>query len=80
MAKEFLNPDSLFASLESGFSQIVVASGRKTVYLSGQTAWDANKRIVGQNCGEQTRQALQNVRTAVEAAGGFTSGASGPRR
>jgi enamine deaminase RidA (YjgF/YER057c/UK114 family) len=74
MAKEFLNPDSLFASLASGFSQIVVASGRKTVYLSGQTAWDASRQIIGKdNLAEQTRQALRNVRTAVEAAGGGLS-------
>src|SRR5262249_27941423 len=43
----------------------------KTVYISGQTAWDANKRIVGgMDLGEQARQALRNVRIAVEAAGG----------
>ena len=70
MPKEHLNPASLFASVEHGFSQVVVASGAKTVFISGQTAWDANKRIVGRSCGEQARQALHNVRTAVEAAGG----------
>jgi enamine deaminase RidA (YjgF/YER057c/UK114 family) len=43
------------------------------VFISGQTAWDAKKRIVGRNCGEQARQALQNVKTAVEAAGGTLS-------
>ena len=41
------------------------------MFLSGQTAWDANKQIVGgMDLGEQTRQALCNVRSAVEAAGG----------
>jgi enamine deaminase RidA (YjgF/YER057c/UK114 family) len=71
MSKEHLNPPSLFPSLQHGFSQIVTAQGGKTVYISGQTAWDTNKRIVGgMDLGEQTRQALRNVRTAVEAAGG----------
>jgi len=71
MPKEHINPPSLFPSLQHGFSQIVTAQGGKTVYLSGQTAWDANKRIVGgMDLGEQTRQALRNVRIAVEAAGG----------
>jgi 2-iminobutanoate/2-iminopropanoate deaminase len=70
MPKKHVNPASLFPSVEHGFSQVVVASGAKTVFISGQTAWDANKRIVGQDCGEQARQALRNVRTAVEAAGG----------
>ena len=71
MPKEFINPDSLFPSLEHGFSQIVAASGRKTVYISGQTAWDAQKQIIGEdNLAQQTKQALRNVQTAVEAAGG----------
>lgn len=71
MPKQHLNPETLFPSLPIGFSQAVVAEGGKTVYLSGQTAWDANKQIVGGNdLGEQTRQALRNVRLAVEAAGG----------
>jgi 2-iminobutanoate/2-iminopropanoate deaminase len=71
MLKEHINPPSLFPSLQNGFSQIVTAQGGKTVYLSGQTAWDANKQIVGgMDLGGQTRQALRNVRTAVEAVGG----------
>ena len=71
MTKKFINPASLFPSLPSGFSQIVVASGSKTVYISGQTAWDAQKQIVGgKDLAQQTRQALLNVETAVEAAGG----------
>ena len=73
MPKKHVNPASLFPSVEHGFSQVVIASGAKTVFISGQTAWDANKRIVGRNCGEQARQALQNVKTAVEAAGGTLS-------
>jgi 2-iminobutanoate/2-iminopropanoate deaminase len=48
----------------------VVASGAKTVFISGQTAWDANKQIVGRSLDQQTRQALRNIKAAVEAAGG----------
>jgi enamine deaminase RidA (YjgF/YER057c/UK114 family) len=71
MPKEHINPKSLFPSVEHGFSQIVTAQAGKTVYISGQTTWDAEKRIVGgKNLGEQARQALRNIRTAVEAAGG----------
>ena len=58
------------SSVEHGFSQVVIASGTKTVFISGQTAWDANKQIVGRSLGEQARQALRNVQAAVEAAGG----------
>lgn len=70
MPKEHLNPDALFPSLPIGFSQIVVSQGGKTVYLSGQTAWDANKQIVGDDLGEQTRQAIRNIQIGVEAAEG----------
>jgi len=71
MPKEYLNPKSLFPSLPHGFSQIVVASGRKMVFISGQTAWDAQKNIVGgDNLLEQARQALRNIEGALAAAGG----------
>jgi enamine deaminase RidA (YjgF/YER057c/UK114 family) len=70
MPKEHVNPASLFPSVQYGFSQVVVASGAKTVFISGQTAWDIDKHIVGRNLGEQAKQALRNVKTAVEAAGG----------
>lgn len=73
MPKEYLNPATLFASVGSGFSQVVVASFAKAVFISGQVAWDADRRIVGQTLGEQTRQALHNVQAAVETAGGSLS-------
>jgi enamine deaminase RidA (YjgF/YER057c/UK114 family) len=71
MPKEHVNPQTLFPSVAHGFSQVVVASGRKTAFISGQTAWDPRKRIVGGlSLLEQARQALRNVQSAVEAAGG----------
>jgi enamine deaminase RidA (YjgF/YER057c/UK114 family) len=71
MPKAPINPESVFRSLEYGFSQAILASGRKTLYLSGQTAWDADQQIVGgRDLGAQARQAFMNVRRVVEAAGG----------
>jgi len=71
MPKEHVNPRTLFPSVPHGFSQIVVASGRKTAFISGQTAWDAQKRIIGGvSLLEQARQALRNVQAAIEATGG----------
>ena len=71
MPKEHVNPKTLFPSLPHGFSQIVVASGTRTAFISGQTAWDANKKIVG-GVGllEQARQVLRNLQAAIEATGG----------
>jgi len=65
-----VNPPSVFRSLEHGFSQAVVANGARTLYVSGQTAWDSQKRIVGGvNLEQQARQAFANLRAVVEAAG-----------
>jgi 2-iminobutanoate/2-iminopropanoate deaminase len=71
MPKEYINPDNLFPSVRHGFSQVVAASGSKMVFISGQTAWDAGKKIVGgDSLLEQARQALRNVQAAIEATGG----------
>jgi enamine deaminase RidA (YjgF/YER057c/UK114 family) len=71
MPKEYLNPNSLFSSLPHGFSQVVIATGRKMVFISGQTAWDTWKNIVGgDSVLEQARQAFRNLERAMEAAGG----------
>ena len=71
MTKQAVNPASVFRSLYHGFSQAVIASGRRTIYVAGQTAWDANRRLVGAgDLGVQARQAFQNLRSVVEAAGG----------
>jgi 2-iminobutanoate/2-iminopropanoate deaminase len=71
VTKQAINPPSVFRSLDHGFSQAVVASGRKTLYVSGQTAWDSRKRLMGGGDLEgQARQAFTNVQAVVEAAGG----------
>ena len=71
MTKQAINPPSLFRSLDHGFSQAVIASGGKTLYVSGQTAWDSQKRLIGGGDLEgQARQAFANVQAVVEAAGG----------
>ena len=74
MPKKYINPPSLFRSRDHGFSQAVAASGTRTLYVSGQTAWDANKQLVGgTHLADQARQAFRNVQTVVEASGGTIS-------
>lgn len=71
MPNQTINPPTLFNSLQYGFSQIVTSTGGTTVHLSGQVAWDADQNIIGgDDLGEQMRQSLRNVATAVETAGG----------
>jgi len=65
-----INPPSLWDSAPVGFSQVVIAEGRRTVYCAGQVAWDAERQIGSADLGEQARLALANVERAVAAAGG----------
>lgn len=70
----YVNPPALFESLPHGFSQAVVASGSRTVHVSGQTAWDAAKKILGgRDLAAQARHALENLRLAMRACGGDLS-------
>lgn len=71
MPKERFNPPSLFPSLAHGFSQMVSSGPGRTVYISGQTAWNPQKQIVGSNDLErQTHEAFRNLKTAIDEAGG----------
>ena len=70
MPTRYINPNTLFSSVEYGFSQVVVTTGTKTIYVSGQTARDAQKKTSGAgDLAHQTRQALRNVETALASAG-----------
>ena len=62
-----VNPQGLIPA--SGFSHAVVASPGRTVYLGGQTGHESDGSISGRLL-EQTDRALQNVVTALRAAGG----------
>ena len=71
MTIERIDPPDLFDSSPYGFSQVVVATGGRTVYCAGQVAWDAEKEIGAPDAlGEQTRRALVNLERALSAAGG----------
>ena len=54
----------------SGFAHAVRSRGNVTVHLAGQTALDAEGRIVPGGVVEQFEQALSNLLTALRAAGG----------
>jgi enamine deaminase RidA (YjgF/YER057c/UK114 family) len=69
MTLETLNPPGL--STPRGYSQAVVASGSRTLYVAGQVSLDGEGTLVapGDVVG-QAKQAFLNVRIAVETAGG----------
>ncbi|HEX3647426.1 MAG TPA: RidA family protein [Pseudonocardiaceae bacterium] len=67
MTVERVNPPEL--ARPRGFSHAVVGRGT-TVFLAGQTALDAEGRIVGSDVVAQFEQALANLLAALRAAGG----------
>jgi enamine deaminase RidA (YjgF/YER057c/UK114 family) len=68
--KKHINPAGLFSTRRLGFTHVVTSSPGTTVYVSGQTAWDADRKTVGgTDLRLQAEQALRNLRTALEGAG-----------
>jgi enamine deaminase RidA (YjgF/YER057c/UK114 family) len=67
MSLEFVNPPEL--ARPSGFSHAAVGAGT-VVFLAGQTALDAEGRIVGDTVVQQFERALGNLLAALAAAGG----------
>lgn len=67
-AREHLRPEGL--PNPPTYSQVVVASGKRTIYVAGQIAVDANGALVGANdLGAQTTQVFHNIGLALAAAG-----------
>ena len=65
---EHPRPDGLLHN--PGFSQVVVASGTRTVYTAGQVSIDERGALVGgDDLAAQTAQAMRNVGLALAAAG-----------
>lgn len=68
MTAERVNPPGL--SPPAGFSHAVVATGSRLVFLAGQTALDADGKVVGDSLPDQFARALANLLTALAVAGG----------
>ena len=67
MALQRLTPDSLFKP--AAYTQVVVASGRRIVFVSGQVSMDAAGKLVAPgDFGGQARQVYANLRAALEGA------------
>ena len=65
-----INPTTL--AKPTGYTHVVVASGGRTLYISGQIALNASGELVGKNdLKAQTQQVFENIKAAL-AAGGAT--------
>ena len=69
MSLKLINPEALGAPI--GYSNgVLTEAGGKLLFIAGQIAWDQNQNIVSDDFVEQFDQALANVITVLEAAGG----------
>ncbi|HDR4904937.1 TPA: RidA family protein [Bacillus cereus] len=66
MQKKFINPEMM--STTFGYSHVVeVTNAKRTIYISGQVAINADGQIVGINdLATQTRQVFENIKIALE--------------
>ncbi len=72
MALEHLKVDGLVNA--GSFSQVVSATGARTIYISGQVAWDVEGGVVGiDDFGAQAKKAYENLALALAAAGATPS-------
>jgi len=70
VGKKHLNPAGLFSTRGLGFTHVVTSTPGVTVHISGQTAWNADRKLVGgDDLGLQAKQAFANLHTALAAAG-----------
>ncbi len=73
MPLSHIQPEGLFASERFGFTQVVTSPPGTIVAISGQVGWDENLKVPGPDLASQGRKALENLRTALAAAGATPS-------
>lgn len=70
MTREAINPDTMYGSVQYGFSHAVKTTGQVTLHCAGQVAWDKDYNLVGAgDIAAQARQALSNLKEVLAAAG-----------
>lgn len=70
MPAERKNPETMYNSLEFGFSHASVSEGGRTLHLAGQVAWDKDRNLVGgDDLAAQARQCLANLKEVLASEG-----------
>ena len=70
MKIQHVNPETLFPSLQFGFTQVVSTQGGRTIHCAGQTAWDKDLNVIGEgDFAAQAKAVYENVRIALASAG-----------
>ena len=74
MTRTDINPDSMYNSVQFGFSHAVESVGSRLLHLAGQVAWDHDGELVGPgDLAAQARQCFANL-TEVLASCGASAG------
>ncbi len=69
MQHDYFNPPELFSTQGLGFTHVVKSAPGTTIHISGQTAWNAERKLVGgSDLALQAKQAFENLRVALAAA------------
>lgn len=72
MKKSYRNPPG--SPTPKSYHHVVSTEGGRLIFLSGQVAFDSDRQIVGEDdVVAQTRQAMRNLKAAVETGGGEIS-------
>jgi 2-iminobutanoate/2-iminopropanoate deaminase len=66
MSVQFINPPGLSRGT---YSHVAVVSGGRMIFISGQVAFDASGKVVGNTFAEQVEQVLDNLELALASAG-----------
>ncbi|MFI5273004.1 MAG: RidA family protein [Ktedonobacterales bacterium] len=69
--KQIVDVPGLFDARPRGYVQCITAGN--LVFVAGQVGWDERQQIVSPEFAAQARQALHNVRRALEAAGAHSA-------
>lgn len=69
--KTRFNPPGLWPQQGRAFNHGVIAPEGRTLYITGQVAWDAEGKVVGEgDCERQARLCFDHVEAILAAAGG----------
>ncbi|MGM8871828.1 RidA family protein [Psychrobacter sp. 2Y5] len=70
MTHQKINPNTMYDSLQFGFSHASKAQGSTVIHCAGQLAWDKEGEIVGgEDLAKQTEQVFNNLQTVLNEAG-----------
>jgi enamine deaminase RidA (YjgF/YER057c/UK114 family) len=70
MTRTAINPDSMYNSVQFGFSHAVESEGSRLLHLAGQVAWDSNGELVGPgDLAAQAQQCFANLTEVLASCG-----------